>query len=141
MPDKFDHFTRSKIMSKIKHKDTTPELSLRKELCKHGLRYYRLHYDLPGKPDVVFVSKKIVIFTDGDFWHGYNWKILGKVPPKKYWQEKIQRTIQRDKKYTRQLTKKGWSVLRFWEHEIKESPRDVISRIKTTIRTPNSPRD
>jgi len=62
---------------------------------------------LAGKPDIVYVSKKIVIFLDGDFWHGYNWKKLGKVPPRKYWQKKIQKNIDRAKKYNKMLKKDG----------------------------------
>lgn len=130
MPDKFDKETRSKIMSKIRSKNTSLEVNFRKLLWKHGLRGYRIHYNIPGKPDIVFVSKRIVIFLDGDFWHGYNWKNLGKVPPKEYWQEKIQKNIDRDKKYNKQLKKEGWVVLRFWEHEIKKNPEKCISKIE-----------
>ena len=130
MPDKFDKKTRSKIMSKIRSKNTSLEINFRKLLWKHGLRGYRIHYNLPGKPDIVFVSKRIVIFLDGDFWHGYNWKGLGKVPPKEYWQEKIQKNIERAKKYNKQLRKEGWVVLRFWEHEIKKNPEKCIKVVK-----------
>ncbi len=130
MPDRFDKKTRSAIMSYIRHKNTSLEVNFRKLLWKNGLRGYRIHYKLPGKPDIVYVSKKIVIFLDGDFWHGYNWKKLGKIPPKKYWQEKIQKNIDRAKKYNRQLKKEGWTVLRFWEYEVKKNPEKCIKKIK-----------
>jgi len=130
MTDKFDKETRSAIMSKIKSKNTSLEINFRKLLWKHGLRGYRVHYNLPGKPDIVFVSKRIAIFLDGDFWHGYNWKKLGKIPPKQYWQKKIQKNIDRDKKYNRILRSDGWTVLRFWEHEIKDDPEKCIKKIK-----------
>ena len=130
MPDKFDKKTRSTIMSKIRAKNTSLEVNFRKLLWKYGLKGYRIHYKLPGKPDIVFVSKRIVIFLDGDFWHGYNWKKLGKIPPKEYWQDKIQKNIDRAKKYNRMLRKDGWNVLRFWEHEIKKNPEKCIKKIK-----------
>jgi len=72
MPDKFDRKTRSAIMSRIRSKNTSLEVNFRKLLWKHGLKGYRTHYKLHGKPDIVFVSKKVAIFLDGDFWHGYN---------------------------------------------------------------------
>lgn len=117
-------------MSRIRSKNTSLEVNFRKLLWKNGLRGYRIHYSLPGKPDIVFVSKRIAIFLDGDFWHGYNWKKLGKIPPKKYWQGKIQKNIDRAKKYNRQLKKEGWIVLRFWEHEILNKPDYCIKKIK-----------
>jgi len=130
MPDKFDKQTRSAIMSKIKDKNTSLEVNFRKLLWRKGLKRYRIHYNLPGKPDIVFVSRKIVMFLDGDFWHGYNWKKLGKIPPKKYWQGKIQKNIDRAKRYNKQLKRDGWIVLRFWEHDIKKNPEKCIKKIK-----------
>ncbi len=130
MPDKFDKKTRSAIMSNIKHKNTSLEVSFRKLLWENDFGRYRIHYKLPGKPDIVYVSKKIIIFLDGDFWHGYNWKKLGKIPPKKYWQKKIQKNIDRAKKYNKQLKKDGWIVLRFWEHNVKKNPKKCIKKVK-----------
>jgi len=130
MPDKFSKKARSAIMSRIRSKNTSLEVNFRKLLWKNGLGRYRIHYNLSGKPDIAYVSKKIAIFIDGDFWHGYNWKKLGKVPPKKYWQGKIEKNIARAKKYNQQLKKDGWKVLRFWEHEIKKDPERCIRKIK-----------
>lgn len=134
MPDKFSSETRSAIMSRIKSKNTSLETNFRKLLWENNLGRYRIHYRLPGKPDIVYVSKKVVIFLDGDFWHGYNWKKLGKIPPKAYWQEKIQKNIDRAQKYNRALKKDGWKVLRFWEHEIKRDSQKCIKKIKSTLR-------
>ena len=120
MADKFSKAKRSAIMSRIRSKNTSLEVEFRKLLWKNGLGRYCIHYNLPGKPDIVYVSKKIVIFLDGDFWHGYNWKKLGKVPPKKYWQKKIQKNIDRAKKYNKTLKKDGWKVIRIWEHDVKK---------------------
>lgn len=129
MPDKFNRETRSKIMSHIKSKNTSLEVSFKKLLNKNKLKGYKIYPKMSGNPDFAFPKKNLVIFIDGDFWHGYNWKKLHKVPPKKYWQAKIKRTIERDKRYTKQLKKEGWKVLRFWEHEIKRNPEQCIKRI------------
>ncbi len=72
MADKFSKKARSRIMSHIKGKNTSIETSFRKLLWKNWMGRYRIHYNLPGKPDIVYVSKKIVVFLDGDFWHGYD---------------------------------------------------------------------
>lgn len=129
MVDKFDKETRSRIMSRIRSKNTKIEVALRKKLWEMGLKGFRIHYNLPGKPDIVYTRKKLVIFIDGDFWHGYNWKKLGKIPPKKYWQEKIQKNIDRAKKYNRKLRREGWTVLRFWEHDINKDLNKAIKKI------------
>ena len=79
---------------------------------------YRVHYNLSGKPDIAFPSKRIAIFVDGDFWHGWNWKKLKPKLKNEYWVNKIIRNMQRDKKINRQLSNAGWKVLRLWEHDI-----------------------
>jgi DNA mismatch endonuclease (patch repair protein) len=133
MPDKFDKQTRSRIMSKIRAKDTKAELTFRKALWREGLRGYRLHASLPGKPDIVFRRARLVIFIDGDFWHGYLWKELGRVPPKGYWQEKIQKNIDRDKRLDKELRQAGWRVLRFWEHEVENDLDSCINIVKEAL--------
>lgn len=130
MADKFSKAKRSAIMSRIRSKNTSLEVEFRKLLWKNGLGRYRIHYNLPGKPDIVYVSKKIVVFLDGDFWHGYNWKKLGKVPPRKYWQKKIQKNIDRAKKYNKMLKKEGWKVIRIWEHDIRKNEEKCIKKIR-----------
>lgn len=130
MSDRITKEQRSKIMSHIRSKNTSLEVSFKKLLSKNGLRGYRSQYKILGVPDIVFISKKIAIFIDGDFWHGYNWKKLNKIPPKKYWRAKIEKNIARDKNYTKQLKKKGWKVLRFWEYEIKKNPEMCIDKVK-----------
>ena len=117
-------------MSHIRGKNTSIEISFRKLLLKNGMGRYRIHYNLPGKPDIVYVSKKIVVFLDGDFWHGYKWKNLGKAPPRKYWRRKIEKNIGRDKKYNLLLKKDGWKVVRLWEHDIKKHSDRCLNKIK-----------
>jgi len=115
-------------MRRVKSRDTTPEIAFRKALWAAGVRY-RLHRaSLPGKPDIVIVRKRLVIFIDGDFWHGNQWKIRGHAsleaqfvasPKAEYWVPKINRNVRRDKANTAALLHQGWSVLRFWESDIK----------------------
>ena len=127
--DRISPEARSRVMSRIKGKDTSPEIVLRKALWSAGVRGYRLHCNLHGKPDIVFANKRVVIFVDGDFWHGYLWRKLHKVPPKKYWQEKIRGNIRRDKENNELLRDEGWRILRFWEHEVKNNPKECIKKI------------
>lgn len=135
--DMFSKTKRSKIMSAIKSKNTSLEKRFQKllssQIYKKGFRY-RLNYSsLIGKPDIVFPSKRLAIFIDGDFWHGYNFKVKRKRLPKKYWQAKIQNNINRDKFVDRQLKKNGRTVLRFWEHNIKKNPNRCINKIKKIL--------
>ncbi|MCJ7572589.1 MAG: very short patch repair endonuclease [Candidatus Thermoplasmatota archaeon] len=134
MTDVFDKETRSRIMSKIRSKNTKPELFLRKELWGRNLRY-RLHKRDARNADIVFAKKKVAVFVDGDFWHGYNWKKLGKTPPKKFWQAKIRRNMKRDKKTTQELESNGWVVLRFWEHDILEDVDACADVVEKTLKT------
>ncbi len=128
-----DIFTKEKrrwIMSRIRGKDTRPELLLRKELSKLGLRY-RLHYKVLGSPDIAFPRQKLAVFVDGEFWHGYNWNKRGIVPRKVYWKRKITRNMERDKRYNRELKRLGWKVVRVWDHQINKNPTQcatIISR-------------
>ncbi len=112
-------------MSAIKPKDTKPETLLRKALWRKGLRYHVNVTKMLGRPDVVFTKAKIVVFCDGDFWHGHNWAIRG-IPSleeelagySEFWRNKILGNIKRDKETTERLIIDGWLVLRFWESEI-----------------------
>lgn len=116
-----------KIMSAVKSKDTRPELALRHALWSRGLRYRINMKSLIGKPDIVFTKAKIVVFCDGDFWHGHNWALRGLSSLddelkrySEYWQHKILRNIDRDKEVTQELENSGWQVIRIWESEIKK---------------------
>ena len=114
---------RSDLMKKIKSCNTKSEILLRKKLWNAGFRYYKNYKKLPGKPDIVFVKYKIAIFVDGEFWHGFNWKEKKeKIKSNRdYWLKKIEKNIKRDKKINSELKKMGWTVLRFWEKEIKNN--------------------
>lgn len=118
-------------MSKIKSQNTKPELKLKKTLWNLGFRYRKNVKKLPGTPDIVFPKDKIVIFVDGEFWHGYNWeeKKTKIKTNRDFWIPKIERNIQRDKRNNQLLSESGWYVLRFWEHEIKKDFEDCINQI------------
>jgi len=128
MPDCFTKEKRSEVMSKIKSKNTKAELILRKFLWKNKLRYM-LHQNLPGKPDIVFKSKKVAIFVDGCFWHKCPKCYKEPKSNKKYWIPKINKNVKRDKANNLKLKKDGWKVLRFWEHEIKKDLDSVSKKI------------
>jgi len=131
--DLFSKKTRSKIMSKIKSKDTSPEKKLRKALWEKGYRY-RIHYKLPGKPDIVFVSKKTAIFVDGCFWHKCPKCYIPPKSNKKYWLPKIEKNVERDKENTKRLQKEGWKVIRIWEHEINKQFEKTLSNIEKILK-------
>ncbi len=121
MADVHDKQTRSYNMSRIKGKNTKPEMLVRQFLHANGFRY-RLHVkNLPGNPDIVLSKYKTVIFINGCFWHGHEgckYFVLPKTRTK-WWQEKITGTKIRDAKAEIQLNKMGWHVIRIWECELK----------------------
>ncbi|TKC59329.1 DNA mismatch endonuclease Vsr [Pedobacter hiemivivus] len=122
MADVHSKETRSYNMSKIKGKDTKPELLVRKFLHKNGFRY-RIHVkDLPGKPDVVLPRYKTVIFINGCFWHGHEECKYYVIPKTRtdWWLSKINGNIANDFLANEQLTNKGWKVIIIWECQLKE---------------------
>ena len=125
MTDVHDKKIRSYNMSRIKGKNTKPEMLVRKFLHKNGYRY-RLNYSrLPGKPDIVLPKYKSVIFINGCFWHGHkgcNYFVVPKTRTE-WWVEKINGTIERDEIKINELEKKGWSVKTLWECELKPEKR------------------
>jgi len=121
----------SKHMSKIKALNTKPEVKVAKTIWHHGYRYRKNVKNLPGKPDFVFRKYNLIIFIDGDFWHGYNWtEKKRKIKSNRdYWIPKIERNIQRDKEINLLLESKGFRVLRFWEHEVNKNFDNCIQKI------------
>lgn len=123
--------SRSEIMSRVKGKDTSIEIKLRKELWKRGFRYRKNCKDIFGKPDICFKTKKVAIFCDSEFWHG-KYYLEGKGVPKtnsEYWMEKFNKNINRDVVVTKQLQDDGWTVLRFWENDINKDLDFCIGKI------------
>lgn len=119
--DNLNKKQRSYCMSKIRYLNTKIEVSFRKYIWNKNLRGYRIKNKLPGKPDVYFPRKKIAVFIDGCFWHKCPKCFIPPKSEKKYWRQKIKRNVQRDKKTTKALEKENISVLRFWEHEVKNN--------------------
>jgi len=122
-------------MSRIKSKDTKPEMLVRKELHARGFRY-RLHEkSLPGRPDLVLVRFKTAIFVNGCFWHGHDC-LRCKIPAirREFWEDKISKNATRDRKIIDQLTGSGWNVLIVWEcalyGPLRFSTEEVINRIE-----------
>jgi DNA mismatch endonuclease (patch repair protein) len=120
---------RSKIMSKIRGKNSAPELLLRKALWAKDLRFRIHRKDLPGRPDLVIDKYRLVIFVDGDFWHGYQWEIRKPKTNQGFWIPKIERNMQRDREVNERLTLMGYTVMRFWEHELKENLQASVNQI------------
>ena len=130
MADKFSSEVRSKIMSRIRSKNTKPEKILMKELSGLRLRYQP---NIQGKPDFGLKSKKIAIFIDGCFWH--KCKKCFKTPKsnKKYWIPKLDRNVKRAKQLNRNLRKEGYLVIRIWEHQINKNSENVALKSKRKI--------
>ena len=114
---------RRRNMQAVKNKDSKIEIALRKELWSRGLRYQKNVTSIFGKPDLVFKGKKVAVFCDSEFWHGYNWEERKKdfKSHQEFWIPKIERNMERDKEVTEELQKQGWTVLRFWGKEIKKN--------------------
>src|SRR5262245_52096226 len=123
---------RSRNMSLSRSKDTRPELAIRRLLHARGLRFRKHVRWLPGRPDLLFVSARVVVFVDGDYWHGWRFPAwsdkLGT-----YWKQKIERNRRRDLQTIRRLRRSGWLVLRIWEHDIKRDCADCVDRIEAAV--------
>ena len=114
---------RRKNMQAVKNKDSEIELLLRKKLWSRGLRYRKNSKRVFGHPDIVFMGKKIAVFCDSEFWHGYVWvhKKEDIKSRRDFWIPKIERNIQRDIEVNETLRSEGWTVLRFWGKEIRKN--------------------
>ena len=117
--------------------DTQHEVILRSQLWRLGLRFRKNVKTLPGKPDLVFTVAKVVVFCDGDFWHGRDWKILKSKLRRgtnaSYWSAKIASNIERDKRNTTLLKKAGWHVIRLWETDIMRDPLAAATLVKKAV--------
>ncbi|MCK5123523.1 MAG: very short patch repair endonuclease [Candidatus Pacebacteria bacterium] len=133
MTDVFTPEKRSEIMSKIRSKNTKAEILVFKELQRRKI-YFQKHYKRAvGSPDIALPRKKKVVFIDGDFWHGYQFSKQKKRLPKKYWQEKIENNIKRDRRTRAKLKREGWQVLRVWEHEVLKNFDKTAEKISSFL--------
>lgn len=135
MTDRLSPEARSRLMSRIRSRDTGPERAVRSIL--HGLGFrFRLHRrDLPGTPDIVLPGRGMVVFVHGCFWHGHRCKV-GKMPKSRidYWGPKIEATKARDKRKSAKLRRLGWSVVTVYECELK-LPERLAGRLLKRIRS------
>ncbi len=124
-------------MSRIRAKNTKPEMRFRKALWARGIRYRVNSKLLPGKPDVSILKYKLAIFIDGEFWHGYDWDVKKETikSNRGFWIPKIERNIQKDREVNRELNEMGFTVFRFWAGELKDDldkcVNDVIGYIRS----------
>lgn len=126
MTDVHDRITRSFNMSRIRSKDTGPELLVRKFLFRKGFRYKLYDKTLPGKPDLVFTKYKTVIFIHGCFWHGHEGCKYFVIPKtrRKWWLDKINRNKQLDTESINKLKKVGWKVLTVFECKLRPKNKE-----------------
>lgn len=132
MPDNLTPEQRRKTMQAVKGRDTSLERIVSSALHKRGLRYRRCVTHLPGKPDFVFTRIKLVVFVDGDFWHGWRFPYW-KEKLNEYWQKKIERNRRRDRLNFQRLRRRGWTVLRFWNHDVERDLDAVADEIARQV--------
>jgi DNA mismatch endonuclease, patch repair protein len=119
-------------MQAVKGSDTSLERLVDEEFTRRGWRYRRNVNGMPGKPDFVFDAAALVVFVDGDFWHGWRfpqWR--SKLQP--YWERKIERTRNRDRRNFQKLRRQGWRVIRIWGHQIEQDIEAAVSRVESLL--------
>jgi DNA mismatch endonuclease, patch repair protein len=132
-----DHMTRAQrsfAMKRVKLRNGSIEKMVQQELSRRGLKFRRHVRSLPGSPDIVFSHKKVAIFVDGDFWHGWRlstWE--SKLSP--FWREKLQMNRVRDRRNIYRLRNRGWTVIRIWGHQIKSDLPSCVERVLQAVRT------
>ncbi len=123
-------------MQNVKNKDSEIEILLRRALWNRGLRYRKNYTKVYGKPDIVFLGKKVAVFCDSEFWHGFDWENRKNdfKSNQDFWIHKIERNIQRDQEVNNHLISEGWTVLRFWGKEIKKDTNACAEIIEKAVR-------
>lgn len=123
---------RSYNMSRIRGMNTSPELLLRRIAYARGLRYRTHVMGLPGRPDMLFPRQRVVVFIDGDFWHGWQFpRWCDRLSD--YWRAKIERNRRRDRRNFERLRRSGWTVVRLWEHEVVADAEGCVDRIQAVL--------
>ena len=126
-------------MRQVKNKDSAIELALRRELWRRGLRYRKNTNKVFGHPDIAFLGRKVAVFCDSEFWHGYDWENKKKEfkSHQDFWIPKIERNMARDAEVNEELKRTGWTVMRFWGKEIKKNLQACADEIERTVRNQN----
>lgn len=135
MADVMSSEKRSRLMSRIKGKDTEPEIKVRRWLFSHGIRYRKNWNELPGSPDIAITKSQVAIFINGCFWHGHE-NCVDYVIPKtrtEWWTNKINATRRRDVIKTQALTNMGWDVVVIWECQLKDNFGKCMEGLLNTI--------
>lgn len=127
---------RSKNMKAVKNKGSKIETMLQIELWHRGLRYRKNVKTVYGKPDIAFIRKKVAVFCDSEFFHGYDWENKNKEikSNRDFWIPKIEKNMARDKAVTEKLKSDGWIVLRFWGNEIKRNLSLCADKIESVVK-------
>ena len=133
MADIFTPEKRSWVMSRIRGSNTKIDLIIKQMLADTGYKFV-MYPKMYGNPDFAHKRKRIAIFCDGDFWHGYMYGKKKRLA-KKFWRDKIENNMRRDRRYTRNLRRDGWSVLRLWEHDIEKNPEKCMRKILAKFRS------
>jgi DNA mismatch endonuclease (patch repair protein) len=133
--DNLTSIQRSKIMRAIRSTNTKDEVRLAKALWHLGYRYRKNNRKVFGKPDLTFKKLKIALFVDSEFFHGKDWETQKNrfKSNQEFWQNKIERNMQRDIEVNNYLMEQGWTVIRFWSSEIKNNLEDCIAKIQAEI--------
>jgi DNA mismatch endonuclease (patch repair protein) len=132
--DTFNKADRSRIMAAVRSRGNKATEAVLVTLFREaGVRGWRRHASLPGKPDFVFAKERVVVFVDGCFWHGCSTHCRMPASNREYWDRKIHRNVERDRTTRRELRARGWKVLRVWEHELKSRPSAALNRIVRSL--------
>lgn len=121
-------------MSKIRSKDTKPERRVRRYLHSNGYRY-RVHSNLPGKPDMVFTKQKVIVFIHGCFWHQHGCSMS--YTPKtnqKFWKNKLDANVKRDQAVSKRLESDGWQIVTLWECEIYKNVDATVEKVTNVLK-------
>ncbi len=118
-------------MARVRTRDTAPEVALRRALYAAGVRGWRLHRPLPGKPDLAFGRARLAVFVDGAFWHGHPDYYRGQSG--EFWDKKIATNRARDERTNRELTSLGWIVLRLWDFEVDKDLAGCVERVRAAL--------
>lgn len=135
MADDLTPEQRRRNMQAIKSKDTTIELALRKALWSKGVRYRKNCKTLIGKPDIAITKYKIAVFCDSEYWHGFDWENRNQKikSNREYWIPKIERNMARDQEVNAALEREGWTVIRFWERQIRKELNSCVDEVLSAI--------
>lgn len=133
MADNLSRAQRSYCMSRVRNRDTDLESLVRSVLFRRGWRFRKHVRQLPGCPDVVFPSQRVAVFIDGDFWHGYRLPQWDR-QLSWFWRAKIEKNRRRDRQNFSKLRRRGWRVVRVWQHEIERDLLSAVQKIESVVK-------